>query len=79
MGTSYLLEKNYREAEECFNKAQSIAEEIGDLESKSTVLASLAALCISRGNNEEAFLPLLSGVKIIEDSECLLGTVSGTR
>ena len=53
MGTSNLLEENYKEAEGCFNKALSIAEEIGDLESKITVLASLAALCISRGNNEE--------------------------
>ena len=73
MGTSYYLQGNYREAEGCLNKALSIAEEIGDLESKSTVLAHLAVLCILRGNNEEAFSHLLSGVKIIEDMRGSLG------
>ena len=73
MGTSYSLQENYREAEGCLNKALSIAEEIGDLESRSTALAHLAGLCMSRGNIEEAFSHLLSGFKIIEDMRGSLG------
>ena len=72
MGTSYLLQGNFREAEGCL-KALSIFEEIGDLVSKSTVLAHQAGLCTSRGNNEEAFSHLLSGVKIIGDMRGSLG------
>ena len=55
------------------NKALSIAEEIGDLEGKSTVLVHLAVLCISRDNIEEAFSHLLRSVKIIEDMRGSLG------
>ncbi|XP_015748447.1 PREDICTED: tetratricopeptide repeat protein 28-like isoform X3 [Acropora digitifera] len=73
MGVSYLLLEKYREAEGCLNKALSIAEEIGNLEVKSTVLAHLAELCISRGNVGKAFSHLLIGVKIIEDIRGSLG------
>ena len=73
MGMSYLLLWYYREAEGCLSKALSIAEEIGDFEGKSTVLVHLAALCISRGNKEEAFSHLLNSVNIIEDMRGSLG------
>ncbi|XP_015748445.1 PREDICTED: tetratricopeptide repeat protein 28-like isoform X2 [Acropora digitifera] len=73
MGNSYLLQGNYMKGEGCLNKALSIAEEIGDLEGKSTVLANLAGLCISRGKKEEAFSHLLSSVKIIDDMRGSLG------
>ena len=73
MGMSHLHHGKYREAEGCLNKALSIAEEIGELQSKSMILSHLAVLCILRGNIEEAFSHLLSGVKIIEFMRGSLG------